>query len=412
MSILSPPDMNTPVTQLPACLEGTQGHHSSPPPPLATEPSRPQLSAEASPFVGVRGGHPGMQSLDLDSIRATVLTMPGLPSDLPVPPEALPFIGVLSDAEVSRIFSVPGKRVRNLRLCHSFPRPGAGNSRALLVCPVALREAIEQSLWRWKEALSSQGARTKAKIDPLAIVPAELRARGLPLIGVQPDGVVAAIMNVHTSRVSAYRKLHGIPHGTDLPGEVIPYLGVLFDYQIAERFNLSANLISAYRKAHGIPRPHGLPEEALPHIGVLSDVEVSRRFGISLAQISNYRNKRQIPKAKIRRSKIWTPERLALLGTMPDSDLAAQVGLSASRVAKLRRSYSIPAWMPASDLPSELVSLLGKETDYHLAEAFAIPRRRVFDERKRRGIPPAPTSQRHYKKTSRPLPCTTPGLGG
>ena len=44
----------------------------------------------------------------------------------------------------------------------------------------------------------------------------------------------------------------------------------------------------------------------------------------------------------------WTPDRVALLGTMPDAALARQLGLSTGAVLQARRSRGIPAYSPAA----------------------------------------------------------------
>ena len=44
----------------------------------------------------------------------------------------------------------------------------------------------------------------------------------------------------------------------------------------------------------------------------------------------------------------WTPDRVALLGTMPDAALARRLGLSTGAVLQARRSRGIPAYSPAA----------------------------------------------------------------
>ena len=84
-------------------------------------------------------------------------------------------------------------------------------------------------------------------------------------------------------------------------------------------------------------------EEAL--LGTMPDKEVAARIGRSITAVHDHRRKLGIPsfyKRKPRREpSVWTPKKDALLGTMPDSDLARKVRCSPLSVFYRRRKLGI-----------------------------------------------------------------------
>lgn len=97
----------------------------------------------------------------------------------------------------------------------------------------------------------------------------------------------------------------------------------------------------------------------------------------------------------------WTPEILALLGTVPDSQIAAQIGCERKTVSYRRQCLGIPASFdrtnnippPANGgwnrktLPDRIIAVLGTVPDWKLAEQAGVSKKRIMDERHRRGIP-------------------------
>lgn len=91
----------------------------------------------------------------------------------------------------------------------------------------------------------------------------------------------------------------------------------------------------------------------------------------------------------------WTNDMTALLGKVPDAEIAAKMGIHVTTVAKRRRELGIEplhsrrAGGRNSVLwKDEHVALMGTMTDTALAEIVGCSQRCVSDERNRRGIPP------------------------
>ena len=74
----------------------------------------------------------------------------------------------------------------------------------------------------------------------------------------------------------------------------------------------------------------------------MPDADLGAKLGRSAMAVFHARSKREIPPAT---SDPWTPETLALLGTMPDPTLAKIVGLGQPAVSRKRREMGIPTWI-------------------------------------------------------------------
>lgn len=83
---------------------------------------------------------------------------------------------------------------------------------------------------------------------------------------------------------------------------------------------------------------------------------------------------------------------LEKLGTVPDHELALELGISHQAVTQMRRKLDIPSYRDREhdrrrECPPEIVELLGKQPDSEIAEAFGVPAGWVRARRKERGIP-------------------------
>lgn len=85
-----------------------------------------------------------------------------------------------------------------------------------------------------------------------------------------------------------------------------------------------------------------------------------------------------------------------LLGTAPDPVIASQFGISSARVFQLRKRNGIPKFT-RPPLPEELLELLGKVSDQELAERFGLLKSTVEIARRRRGIA-AVSGRRGFKR--------------
>ena len=81
----------------------------------------------------------------------------------------------------------------------------------------------------------------------------------------------------------------------------------------------------------------------------------------------------------------WTPEFIALLGKVPDAELAEKMGCSVWRVGVARRSKGIPAHRK-SVWTAEKEMVLGKAFDCEVAQRLGISKNTVLLARKAKGI--------------------------
>ena len=131
------------------------------------------------------------------------------------------------------------------------------------------------------------------------------------------------------------------------------------------------------------------PLHIIPLLGVESDVELARKAGVSPSQVATWRHVRKItlPSSK----KELAEEVVALIGTMPDSQIAAQAGLPLHRVRNRRLQMGLPSFTGRRgrvkmDIPPEAIPLLGVETDRAIGERFGVSNMTVGNWRRRKGI--------------------------
>lgn len=87
----------------------------------------------------------------------------------------------------------------------------------------------------------------------------------------------------------------------------------------------------------------------------------------------------------------WPPDQLALLGTMPDPLLAAQLGREVGAVRQMRTRMGIQAFNNASakrKWSRREITRLGKVADGELAAQLGIARKTVIAKRKELGVKP------------------------
>lgn len=86
----------------------------------------------------------------------------------------------------------------------------------------------------------------------------------------------------------------------------------------------------------------------------------------------------------------WTAGQLALMGKLPDVDVAARAGVSPSAVARERRRRGIARWNGRRD-PVEwtepMLSLLGTDTDANVAAELGIHPASANHRRRVLGVP-------------------------
>jgi hypothetical protein len=136
-------------------------------------------------------------------------------------------------------------------------------------------------------------------------------------------------------------------------------------------------------------------------LGVLPDVEVAVKAGLSSQAVAAERRRRGIGPARPRRKPIeWTDEMIELLGTDSDNAVAARLGVGRGSVAYKRHQLGIP---PANPPPHEKatghrwrpeeLALLGKISDSELARFVGLTPSSISRKRQRLGIAPLQPTQ-------------------
>ena len=86
------------------------------------------------------------------------------------------------------------------------------------------------------------------------------------------------------------------------------------------------------------------------------------------------------------RQERFTPAQIALLGTVPDRDLAETWGVHTTTVADLRKRNGVPAFQAQKHWTPEEVALLGTMPDAEVARRVGRSREAVHTARLARGI--------------------------
>jgi hypothetical protein len=125
------------------------------------------------------------------------------------------------------------------------------------------------------------------------------------------------------------------------------------------------------------------PAKLLALLGKLPDEEVARRFGRGPAGITMLRIRLGIVASAPKFD--WTPARDRRLGRASDRDLAREWRLHFSTVSKRRRKLGIPVYRPNLP-PAPWAPYLGKLSDEKLARRFRIPVNQIRRRRRALGI--------------------------
>lgn len=136
--------------------------------------------------------------------------------------------------------------------------------------------------------------------------------------------------------------------------------------------------------------------EQLALVGSAPDVEVAKQLGVSRMMIGRKRKELGLPPFPVkacghdRQTQFeWTEDNLALLGKVPDMDLALILGVSRRTVWHQRKLRNIPVMRSESRyfaLPDEAVPFLGVLRDAVIAHRFNVPTDTVYNARRVRNI--------------------------
>lgn len=173
------------------------------------------------------------------------------------------------------------------------------------------------------------------------------KAQALPLLGVVPDAEIARQLGVTPRQVGYLRQQHGKEAvcRTRWSLEVIKQLCVTPPATLARKLNISTSTVQARRRTHEMRyERRGMPPEAVAMLGKVPDMQVALRFGRSYDTARKWRKDAGLP--PVIEWRAWTSKELALLGTMADNILARQIARRPRCVRLKRIALGIPQYAP------------------------------------------------------------------
>lgn len=162
------------------------------------------------------------------------------------------------------------------------------------------------------------------------------------------------------------------------------FVGHMSDREVSRRFGVSASTVRRYRAQQCItphnPKNAEIPEGLVGKLLTSTNYQLMREFGISVSRVEALRTKLEMPEPKKIRPRfvpledgIWTDDALALLGTMPDPELADRLGVSRTPVKKKRVELGISAYKAAfPEITPETAAEFGKVSDSTLAKRLGL----------------------------------------
>jgi hypothetical protein len=222
-------------------------------------------------------------------------------------------------------------------------------------------------------------------------------------------------VGVHT--VWSWRKAFGVGR-MDSPGSrrlILPAceLGTeqvrgvrLAPEQVEQRRQVAlANNLSQYLLQATAERDDRWTEEQLALLGTMPDEEVAAQIGRTACAVGVKRRLLGIGKYRPLGfpGRLWTEEEVSLLGTAPDKEIARRIGRTAWGVYTKRREMGIPSYRPPGGpaylWTEEELALLGTAADEEIARQTGRTSWAVCRKRRQRGIPkPCDRRRREYRK--------------
>ncbi len=229
----------------------------------------------------------------------------------------------------------------------------------------------------------------------------------LALLGQQPDPQVAERLGIHRNVVQQKRQEMGIPpfhtpHRWQWTAEMLELLGKVPDKVFAKRFGIG--LTAVYRKRLRL----GIPPSRLTRASRFWPGSGERASGSAPAEPPAGRAGREVSPPAIanlertpaRPRLVWPKKLVALLGQIPDQELARRAGVGVDTVATERQRRGIEACYAKRDpirWTPEMIERLGTASDREVAEELRIPRSCVRRKRTLLGIPPFFPTQAHVR---------------
>ncbi|WP_312170416.1 hypothetical protein [Stutzerimonas kunmingensis] len=160
------------------------------------------------------------------------------------------------------------------------------------------------------------------------------------------------------------------------------HAGQLSDREISRRFGVGATTVRRYRKANSISEYFfklELTQSLIEQLAVQTDYGLSKALGIPAKIIKKARTELGIPKPNTTRPRfqqlegIWNEKTIALLGTMPDYELADRLKISNYPVKEKRKELGIKAFeKPYPKITADIAAEFGLTSDRILAERLGV----------------------------------------
>lgn len=133
-------------------------------------------------------------------------------------------------------------------------------------------------------------------------------------------------------------------------------------------------------------------------LGTAPDAEVAAAVGVNDSAIHSMRKRRGVPAFGQSREKLahsWTKKQLSWLGKLPDVEIARRVGLNTATVSVKRRGMGIETKSKHSgrQWTAKELKLLGTDSDVAIGKKLGLGRRSVRLKRSSLGIPNATTAK-------------------
>lgn len=142
------------------------------------------------------------------------------------------------------------------------------------------------------------------------------------------------------------------------------------------------------RNVQMVNKVNTLPKGLVRKLGIVSDRSLSAEFGVSVNVVRAERIRRGI---EAWRHTEWTPKRIAILGTMPDSQAAKIVGVTTNAAFSKRVSLGVPSFGKSRAAAQHHwrateLKQLGRVSDGVLAKELGISESVVTSKRHSLGI--------------------------
>ena len=206
-----------------------------------------------------------------------------------------------------------------------------------------------------------------------------------------------------------------------LPEEALSLMGTMPDSHIAQRFGVSRPVARRWREQAGIPavrpgRPSGEPRRqhkttTVPMVGVLSkypglrerlgtvpDSMLAEEYGLSRERIRQFRLIDEIPSCRGEVVKDLIVRIRPLLADHRDSKIRQITGATWNLIEVVRLQEGIPQPPRVGKYDKSLEKarpLLGTMSDRKLGQMFGVPDTRIFQLRTELGIPPSQELHRY-----------------